>query len=184
MKKGRGMNDIKVKCRHCGQFFDSEKLECPRCSKLNKNGSHPATLPKPKKKSYMQEQKIWEGNPCWMNYLLYWILGALFLLPTGIGIIFIIYAFLDRKNKIFTITTRKVLAQSGIITNKIDEIAIRDIRSTSVKQGIVGTYFDFGNVLIGSAGTAGIEVKFVGVKNPEQVMRQIRIIKDDIESGK
>ena len=114
-----------------------------------------------------------------MYYLSHFILGAILLLFFGIGLLFIIYALLDRNTKLYTLTNKRVMAKAGIISRQVNEVGIRDIRSINVKQGILERLFGLGSVEIASAGTAGVEVKFTGVSNPMRVRDLIRREKDE-----
>lgn len=154
------------KCKHCGEFFDGSSRPAPSA---------------PQKKSMESEKKIWEGHPSGLYYLGNWIGGILFLPLFGIGLIFIIYAILDQRTRVFTHTTRKVMAKVGIISRKTHEVAIRDIRSINMNQSILERLFGLGTVQIGSAGTGGVEVEFKGIKNPAKVRDQIRKTKDEID---
>lgn len=168
------MSNFQVKCPHCGNFYDGDQVKCPHCTfSNNKDATSDLSEQKDRTKFQHSDELIWSGKPCWSYYIAYWIIGIL-TLYIGIGLIFIVYAILDQKMKEFILTTRKVVSKKGIISRKIDEIALRDIRSTSMIQSIPGRIFGFGTIRIGSAGTAGVEVEFIGIKNAEHIMGQIR----------
>ena len=178
---------IARKCKHCGEFLNST-LRPMSDATQQKIPSGP-------------EKKIWEGHPSGLYYLGYWISGILLLLFAISSVLFtaeagarmcgfivwflpgfflIIYAILDQKTRTFTHTSRRVMAKGGIISRKNDEVAIGDIRSIHMRQGIVERLFGLGTVQIASAGTAGIEVEFKGIQNPAKVRDQIRRTKDEI----
>jgi uncharacterized membrane protein YdbT with pleckstrin-like domain len=62
-------------------------------------------------------------------------------------------------------------------------VGIRDVRAINVKQGILARIFGIGTVEVGSAGTAGIEVRFVGINSPVIVRDMIRRQKDETEGN-
>lgn len=155
------------KCKHCGEFLD---------------GSSRPISASPQKKSSEPETKIWEGHPSGLYYLGHWIFGILLLPLFGLGLFLIIYAILDQRMRVFTHTTRKVMAKVGIISRKTHEVALRDIRSINMKQSILERIFSLGSVHIGSAGTGGIEVEFKGITKPDKVRDGIRKTKDDLET--
>ncbi len=154
------------KCKHCGEFLDGSTRPAPSA---------------PQKKSAGPEKKIWEGHPSGLYYLGHWIFGILFLPLFGLGLIFIIYAILDQRTRVFTHTTRKVMAKVGIISRKTHEVAIRDIRSINMNQSILERIFGLGSVQIGSAGTGGVEVEFKGITSPAKVRDGIRKTKDEAD---
>ncbi|MEI6605140.1 MAG: PH domain-containing protein [Verrucomicrobiota bacterium] len=60
------------------------------------------------------------------------------------------------------LTNCRVVAKSGFISRRIDEISLRKIESTAIDQGLIGRMFGFGDLVIrGSGGhsatTPGIE---------------------------
>lgn len=150
------------KCKHCGEFLDENSRPAPSA---------------PQNKSAESEKKIWEGHPSGLYYLGHWILGIL-LFP--LGLITIPYAILDQRTRVFTHTTRKVMAKVGIISRKTHEVTIRDIRSINMTQSILERIFGLGSIQIGSAGTGGVEVEFKGITNPTKVRDAIRKTKDDL----
>lgn len=168
------------KCKHCGEFLD---------------GSSAPTPASPKNKSKETERKIWEGHPSALYYIGNWIGGIFFVLlglsftvfsgysmfVAAIGIWLIVYSILDQKTRVFTHTTRKVMAKVGIISRKTHEVAIRDIRSINMHQSILERIFGLGSVQIGSAGTGGVEVEFKGITRPAKVRDGIRQTKDDLD---
>jgi len=153
------------KCKHCGEFLDGSSRTAPST---------------PQKKSAEPEKKIWVGHPSGLYYLAYWVFGILLLPFYGIGLVLIIYAILDQRTRVFTHTSRKVMAEVGIISRTTNEVAIRDIRSINMNQSILERIFGLGSVQIGSAGTGGIEIRFIGIKNPAKVRDAIRKTKDEL----
>jgi membrane protein YdbS with pleckstrin-like domain/DNA-directed RNA polymerase subunit RPC12/RpoP len=157
-----------IKCKHCGEFLDGRNIPKP-------------VTPKPKQK-VLTENELWRGNPSYLYYLLHFIFGIALIFPFGLGLVFIIYAVLDRNTKVFVLTNKRVTAKTGIIARNVHEVGIRDIRSINVKQGIIERLFGLGAVEIASAGTAGVEVRFSGIKNPITIRDMVRRQKDEAES--
>ncbi len=154
------------KCKHCGEFLDGTAA-----SSVSKSRTLTTSGP---------ERTIWEGHPSALSYLAYWVLGVLLLPAFGVGLIVLIYAILDQKTKVFTHTSKRVISKSGIISRTIHEVTLTDIRSIYMRQNLEERLFGLGTVEIGSAGTAGIEVKFSGIANPAEVRDQIRQSKDQL----
>ena len=167
------------KCKHCGEFLFPDKLQS----------------------ATGQEKEIWIGHPSKLYYIKHWLLSTIFILGGAylsfvnvylfagpyiliflpLAIWMLLYAILDQKTRVFTHTTRKVMAKVGIISRKTREVAVRDIRSINMNQGILERIFGLGTVQIGSAGTGGIEVEFKGIKNPILVRDRIRRTKDEFD---
>lgn len=164
--------DISTPCSICG--YEPAQEQAP---------SQSSASPQPAARS--AEQTLWKGHPSGLYYIMYWIFGILLIFPLvtiPFSIIMILYAVLDQRTKVFTLTTRKVMMQSGIISRKTSEVGMRDIRSINMSQGILERLCGLGTVQIGSAGTGGIEVEFMGIKDPAKVRDQVRRAKDDLEA--
>ena len=74
------------------------------------------------------------------------------------------------------------MSKAGIISRKIQEVGVRDIRNINLKQGIVERLLGLGTVDIASAGTGGIEVSFLGIKDPMRARDLIRREKDEADN--
>lgn len=106
-----------------------------------------------------------ETHPALISYTGFIFLGILTAILV-IGLILLIYVYLDHRGKKYTVTDRRVTAKKGILTKTVDEVNIAHIRSMNVKQDLWGRMMNYGDVFIGTAGTEGVEVTIRGVKNP------------------
>ena len=158
-----------IKCKHCGEFLDDRGRQ--------------ATHQKPKKSGVLIENNVWDGPPSYLYYIGHFIFGVLLLPLFGLGLLIIILALLDRNTRKYSVTNKRVMSKSGILSRQVHEVGIRDIRAINVKQAILERLFGLGTVEIGSAGTAGVEVKFVGISDPIRVRDMIRRQKDETEGN-
>lgn len=174
------------KCPQCGIERTDISTPCSVCG--HKPAQEQPSLqssPSPQRPARSEEKTLWEGHPSGLYYIGHWIVAivCIFTLVTiPVSLILILYAVLDQKTKVFTLTTRKVMMQSGIISRKTSEVGTRDILSINMSQGILERLFGLGTVQIGSAGTGGIEVEFKGIKNPAKVRDHVRKTKDHLEA--
>ncbi|UCF15442.1 MAG: PH domain-containing protein [Phycisphaerales bacterium] len=154
------------KCKHCGEFLD-ETLSAKR------SRSRPDLGP---------EKILWEENPSLLAYVPVLILGAALILAFGLGILIIILAILDQKNRVYTITNHKVMVKWGIISRITKEVAIRDVRNINMTQGVFARLFGIGTIAVASAGTGTVDVSFFGVEGPAMVRDLVRKIKEESDS--
>jgi membrane protein YdbS with pleckstrin-like domain len=164
---GEEILNIARNCKHCGAFLDGAAARHVSAGGLRK-------MPKP-------EQTLWDGHPSVWFYLPWWILGFVLIVFYGIGLLFIVYAILDRKMRVYTLTSSRVMSRAGIVSRETHEIAVKDIRCIYMKQSILDRLLGLGTVQIGSAGTAGIEVEFQGVRDPEKARNLVRKAKDVLD---
>lgn len=154
------------KCKHCGEFLD-QTLSTKRS----------------RSRSDLEPEKVlWEENPSILAYVPVLILGVALILAFGLGILIIILAILDQKNRIYTITNHKVMVKWGIISRITKEVSIRDIRNINMTQGVFARLFGIGTIAVASAGTGTVDVSFFGVEEPTMVRDLIRKIKDESTS--
>jgi len=172
---------IARKCKHCGEFLDGLQGReiAPAPSESDK--------PEP-------EKTVWTGTPSLLCYLPAYVAGVILpvavlliaiiaigstggsfvlipILVVGIGggLSIIWWAQLDRKNTVFTVTSRRVMAKRGIISKSTQEVTMKDIRTINFTQGILERIFSLGTVQICSAGTGDIDVQFAGIPNAQRV---------------
>jgi membrane protein YdbS with pleckstrin-like domain len=157
------------KCKHCGEFLDdSNRFASSSSQSSNEDKSaHEATL--------------WEGHTSHLYYLgAHIVCGIVGLFTCGIGFIGNLYCFMLAKSTKFKLTNMRLSSEKGILSKQTAEVAVRDIRSVSLKQGILEKLLGLGTVEIGSAGTAGIEVAFQGIKQAPQVKDQVTRLKNEL----
>ena len=126
------------------------------------------------------ETEVWSGSPSWVHYLDCHLLG-LILLPIVIGVVFILYAELDRRTRIFVVTKKRITTQEGIISRQTNEVRIKDVRSINVKQNCFERMVGIGTIEIGSSGHAGIEARLLGIPSPFEVRDRIRLLMDSAD---
>ena len=144
-------------CSHGGESLDgSQGLDAPSIPSV------PRALE--------PEKTLWVGTPSHYYYLFPYAVGVLMALAYGAGLILIIWAILDRRSRVFTVTTRRVMSRSGIVAKSTQELAMAEVCSIDVQQGIIERILGLGTVQIGSTGTA---VQFSGIPGALRVKEVI-----------
>jgi len=161
---GEEILTVAIKCKHCGEFL---------------NKSNPS-INQDSNKINVPEKTLWTGKPSHLNYLFAYIIGVIFILAFGLGLLIIFVAIIKRNTTIFTITNKRVKAKKGIISRSIHEVFIKEIKSVYIKQGILERLFGLGTIDIGSAGTADIEVTFKGIPNVIEIKEKIQKLKEEL----
>lgn len=134
------------------------------------------------------EEILLQLNPSWRSYL-YPLVGPLFLIVLlHIGAVFlnffnflffvffaglvvvyplmIISVAIKKVCTSYIVTNKRICSKEGLFAKRKVEVDIKDIRSIETNQSILGRIFGFGNVLISTAGTGGVEVAIIGISKP------------------
>ncbi len=159
------------KCPYCAEEIQDEAIKCKHCGEmLDKrfNATEEFAIDTGK------ENTIKEDKPALISYLCFFVLGVLLLAVYGLGILVIIGAIIHRNSMIYTITNKRVRTKKGILGRKIDEIDLNHIRNVSLRQNLEAKLFGYGDVLIGTAGTAGYEIIIERIKHPQDTMTLIK----------
>lgn len=153
-----------------------------------------------------EEKVIYNLSPSWLNWLPSLIVGWIVLIGLIIGLIwleieinlklseilissslviilgvaFTLSIILKKMSMQFIVTNQKVVEKRGIISRKTREVELKDIKGINLNQEITQRIFGIGDIEIGSSATAGVEVVFQGIKNPEEIKNKIRELRTSL----
>ena len=82
------------------------------------------------------------------------LLLGLVLLVVGVGLFFIIAAWIRVRSTEIAITNRRVIAKFGFIQRNTVEINLEKVEALRVEQGLLGRMLNFGTIFISGAGTS------------------------------
>jgi uncharacterized membrane protein YdbT with pleckstrin-like domain len=91
-------------------------------------------------------------------------LGIILLPAFGIGLIFLIIAYIKYKTTELAITTRRVIAKFGFISRRTVELNINKVESIQVDQSVMGRILNYGTLVISGTGTSHAPIP--GISNP------------------
>lgn len=81
-----------------------------------------------------------------------------------ISALLLLYAWLKIRSTEMGITSKRIIRKSGLIVRNTDEIRLSKVESVSVKQGMLGRMFGYGDVII--SGSGGNDAVMKGVRDP------------------
>lgn len=160
------------KCPLCAEEIQEEAIKCKHCGEMLDGSS--ALIVNRFQRRQEEEKTLEVLKPVWRSYLFGFILAFLTLPLMGLGLVVLLFVILGRYQYTYTITTKRVSAREGIIAKCVNEVDIGHIRSVTTSQRILERILGFGSVIIGTAGTGGVEVVMRGIDNPEQVKELIK----------
>lgn len=151
-------------CPHCGAV-----LKAPEMAKIRQENQTCTA-------DFASEKEVMLCRPSAMNYLWAIILGIVTCLII-IGIFILLYVWIEMHYTTYRITTLRIIVRRGWIGKLQNEIWIKDMRAVNLVQGIWQRFLGVGNILIGSAATAGTEISMIGISNPQKVVDTINSLR-------
>lgn len=145
------------------------------------------------------EKIIRIAHPTWLNYLFLLILSAV-CLPTAValffvndivaivpalmfsalGVILLVYVTITVLSTVAVVTNYRVITKTGVISTRMKEIRIADIRGINRSRGIWQAIIGVSNLGIGTAATGGTEIEIVGIRNASEMIALINSLRPSV----
>ena len=129
------------------------------------------------------EEILWSGKPASETMYGAYLTGIPLILFFGLGLVIIVGAYLSRENTDYVITDKSVYKKRGILSRSVSEVEYEKVQNTSFSVGVIGRYFDYGNVDISTAGGSGVEMTLRGVSSPQDVQKRLSRRVKEIQGG-
>lgn len=147
------------------------------------------------------ERILLVAHPSWLNYIFSLALGSLFLLFAIVlicsnaniavaisqatvlsfwGLIFLLYVTVKVLSNVAIVTNYRVITKNGILSTRVSEIRIVDIRGMGQSRGIWQSIIGVSNLGIGTAATGGTEIKIIGITNANAVIALINTLRPSV----
>jgi membrane protein YdbS with pleckstrin-like domain len=137
-----------------------------------------------------QEKIVWTGRPSFWNWwwelaiadllillaaLLWWSGGARWA-PVALGCAAVVYAGVacKRLRHRFTATTQRVAVREGLLSRRVAEVEMREIRDIVLSQGILQRLAGIGDVVVSRTGPEASDMILWGLRRPERVKEELR----------
>ncbi len=82
------------------------------------------------------------------------LLLGIVTLVIGIGLIFLVWAWVRVRSTEVAITNRRVIAKFGFVKRHTVEINLDKVEALKVEQGVMGRFLNYGTIFISGAGTS------------------------------
>ena len=137
------------------------------------------------------ERVLFEGHPSWRSVLRFYVLGVILVgvaaaigaLASGTGVaiaagaaallILVLVGLIKRSSVRYVITTERLHIRRGLLSKSTQETRIERVQNVNTKQSLFERMLQVGTVDFDTAGTDDSEFRFVGVGNPEEVVRAV-----------
>ena len=125
--------------------------------------------------SYIEDVLIQDERIIHMGHISLWslahlIIPGVILLPAfGLGLIFLVIAYIRYKTTELAFTNKRVIAKFGFISRHTVEINLSKVESIQVNQNVWGRIFNYGTLILSGAGTP--QAPIPGISNPIQFRR-------------
>ena len=97
------------------------------------------------------------------------ILSVILIAAAGAGLVILAIWWLKTKAATLTVTNKRTIQRTGLISKKTTEVVHRDVRNIQIDQSVFQRLFGVGSIGISSAGQSGIEIEFTGVRDPDGI---------------
>ena len=91
-------------------------------------------------------------------------LGIILLPVFGLGLVFLIIAYVRYQSTELAVTTKRVIVKHGLIRRQTVEINLAKVESIQVDQGILGRMLNFGTLIVAGTGTS--HAPLAGIADP------------------
>jgi uncharacterized membrane protein YdbT with pleckstrin-like domain len=117
----------------------------------------------------MAETTLYSENPSMFRNNPIGFIVTILLCLVGVGLIILLVWWLRSKATLLTVTDERTILRKGILSKSVNEVWHRDVRNVQLKQTFVQRIFDTGMLEISSAGQADVEIRIVGIRDPDGV---------------
>jgi uncharacterized membrane protein YdbT with pleckstrin-like domain len=117
----------------------------------------------------MEEEIIWKGSPSqWTNVGLF--ISCILIVP----IPFALWAYLKTKNRVFTITSERVIKTTGVFSKTTDEMELYRVKDLKVLQPFSLRLVNLSNIVMNTSDRTHSVVVIPAIVNGMDVKEQLR----------
>lgn len=98
------------------------------------------------------------------------IFFGILLLVVGVGLIFLIWAWIRYRTTEFAVTDKRVIAKTGLVSRSTIELFLDKVEALHVEQSVMGRLLDYGTVAI--RGTGATEEPIRNISAPLTLRKQ------------
>lgn len=162
---------MRVGCPYCKKEYEVD--DCEKGRKAECSCGH---------KFILTPIRVIHKNPDYVfhcsakNYFWDFFLGGILTLTVIlaiVGIPLIIYRIIQIKTTKYTITSDKLISETGLFNKRKTSIFLADIRNVDLSSGLWQRFLKIGYIRVSTAGNAGYEITMEGVADPEKILQML-----------
>jgi uncharacterized membrane protein YdbT with pleckstrin-like domain len=137
------------------------------------------------------EEMVFEGHPSWRAVLTFYVAGVVVVivavviaalagsagLAVVVGVVVlalvVLVGLIKRQATRYVITSERLHIRHGILARKTQETRVQRVQNVNTEQSFFERIMKVGTVDFDTAGTDDSEFRFVGVANPDEVVRAV-----------
>lgn len=118
----------------------------------------------------MPDEKVTYTGHISLWSLSHLLLAGIVLLPVvGLGLIFLLMAWVRYKTTELAVTNKRVIAKFGFVSRRTVELSLNRIEGVEVMQTVWGRVFNYGTLMM--SGTGSLKEPIPGISNPLEFRR-------------
>lgn len=83
-------------------------------------------------------------------------------------------AYLQTENTDYLLTNKNIYKKSGVWSENVTRVGVDKIQNTQLKKDLFGNVFDYGTILISTAGGGGVEMSIADLNDPDKLRNSLR----------
>ena len=100
------------------------------------------------------ERLLHKARMSWWSQFWLLFLGVVTLAAFGLGLVFLVWAWINMKSTEIAITSRRIIAKFGFVKRSTIEINLDKVEALRVEQGVMGRFLNYGTIFMSGAGTS------------------------------
>lgn len=83
-------------------------------------------------------------------------------------------SYLRTRNTDYVLTTGNVYEKTGVWSENVTRVGVDKIQNTQLKKDVLGNAFDYGTILVSTAGGGGVELVIADLDDPGELRTALR----------
>ena len=83
-------------------------------------------------------------------------------------------AYLQVQATDYVLTDGNVYKKTGVVSERVTRVGIDRIQNTTLRKNLLGNLFDYGTILLSTAGGSGTELAITDLDDPERFREELR----------